>query len=210
MSELSSYSHETGALFAGFFDRYKSLFANSNPPDYFIADSEKTVVKNFLHHIETEGPKLVLYHGTHSGHIDNVAPRKLYPPFYLAVNPFQSAQYALQRAWTENDQRRLAHAPAVDPVLYEIHMDLRGLDYEIIHPSPYANVTKNIGIGVNTDLEDPTRNVLFEVQLIGQKAENRLKAGKVDIVASGSNLFQLLRWSQQHIGSFPMDILLPR
>jgi hypothetical protein len=210
MRETARYSSESKTLFKDFFHRYQSLYSTDIPPDYFAAKSVDMLVLNFLQHMEEEGPNFALYHGTHSDYIDHVTPRTIYPPLYLAVNPFQSAQYALQRAWTESAHRKVTRQPSVDPVLYEIHLDLRGLSFEVFYPSPDVHVTKDIGIGITPDIENNNKHVLFEVQLVSKRAEERLKQGQVDIVASDGNVIHLLRWSQKNIGSFPLEILLPR
>ena len=166
------------------------------------------MLASVLNKIQSEGQSFTMYHGTHSGFRDAILSRVLYTNLYLAVSPFQSAQYALQRSWTESGMRRLQKIPEVSPILFELHVDLRGLDVNVIHPSPDARVEKDIGIGIATDLETGIPGV-FEIQLVSIQAEQRLQQATIDIVASGENLYSLLRWSKEHIGSFPMDILLP-
>jgi hypothetical protein len=207
MSETQN-NFETSVLFEQFLARYKAMYSDSSFKDTFTASTQDEVVAKFLQQVNSAGPNFSLYHGTHSGFVQTIQSRRLLASLYLAVSPFQSAQYALQRAWTESGMQRLKQQPEVSPVLFELRVDLRGLEYEIIHPSLDAVVHKDIGIGISSDLDSEIPGI-FEVQLVSPRAEQRLKQAKIDIVASGRNLFSLLRWSKEAIGSFPMDILLP-
>ena len=204
---MSEFIQEPNIIFEDFFVRYKLLHQGETPA-YISGESEQVVVNSFLEHVQQEGKDLRLYHGTRSDLASSVLERRLKGPLFLAVSPFQSAQYALQRAWTENKRRKLEPGlPKVEPVLIEAQVDLRNLDYEVIHPSPYAEVKTDIGIGVSQNPEIGKFN-LFEVQLVSPRAERRLQRAPLTTVASGRNITRLLKWSKEKLGDFPLDILL--
>lgn len=113
----------------------------------------------------------------------------------------------MQRAWTESGHRRHTGEPPVAPVLIETHVDLRGLDFKVYAPSPYVSVTAEMGIGISQDV-DTHRFHVFEVLLVGKKAEKRLTQGQLTVVATGNNLTSLLHWSKNNVGDFPLSILL--
>lgn len=198
---------ESQAVYEDFMLRYQRMMLG----DYsqrFTGGNQDEVLQQFLSAVQSEGKNLTLYHGTHSGLVSDVLRRKLVGiPLYFAVSPYQSAQYALQRAWTETGHRRLTHQSSVAPVLVETHIDLRGLDYDVFAPSPYVSVKADMGIGINQDI-DTRKYHLFEVQLVGKKAERQLAQGQFTMVASGDNLKKLLHWSKENLGDFPMSILL--
>lgn len=204
---MGEFVQEPNQIFEDFFTRYKA-FHQGETPVYISGGSEQEVVDNFLECINRKGESLKLYHGTHSDLTGGVLSRRLRGSLFLAVSPFQSAQYALQRAWTENKGRRLrSRLSKVEPVLIEAQVDLRGLGYEVIHPSPYAEVKADIGLGVSQSPET-SKFQLFEVQLVSPHAEKRLKDAPLTVVASGRNITRLLKWSKETLGDFPLDILL--
>lgn len=208
MEKFIEYRSEDQKTYEELVGRYQRFYAkDSEPPAFIQAPTEEALVANALEWIEEKGENLPLYHGTHSGFAKDVVSKKLYPPLFLAAGAFQSAQYALERAWTDNGMRRVNNLEKVQPVLFEVKVDLRDLAYDVIHPGPYAVAKKDIGIGVSEGHRSG-KPQLFEIQLVSSKAEERLQAAEVNIVASGENLVQLLRWSQEHIGHFPLEILL--
>lgn len=205
--EESRYSTESTQVFDAFFDRYKKIISGDYL-DHFGAKTQDEAVRKFLDFMN-QTDRLTLYHGTHSAFVQSVLSRKLVGfPLFLGLSPFQTAQYALQRAYTENAGRRLNNLPKVQPGLLELSVDLKGLDYEIINPSPNTEpIKKNIAIGVQEHSRTGV-HYISEIQMVGKEAEGRLRQASIETVASGDNLKQLLIWSKDNIGSFPLEILL--